>query len=211
MENRSILIGRNALDTIVKPKSFILRDIPAGSEFQHCWDKSSDSQEEDVDFDIVEDKFKGKVYPSLFFTCSGMGRFKLNLFDIRNFTFQGLDLDTYTLNADLTKDLQIQATFKVISCKPLIRNGEKVYPYFAYAGYPTYELEKAKLAKGERATEDVVKALKSSGIDPEKVDKYYRIIDIDHPLVYTEGMMINPPTQPLTPRQQAALDKKANK
>ena len=183
MKKSVITISEDVMSSVVRPKSCFLNDLEIGTTFTVNA------------LDNVKKATKSNKKVQFFYTSDKGGIFKFTVWDFKRFQYNGKSfLDFYVPQAG---DISLANTFKVISCEPSTReNGEKIYPLFCYEGYEKFsEIRTDVLAKKELASTQAEKdaivipqsaydALFQTEIKENSVDKYYRTIDIDTPILY---------------------------
>lgn len=172
-----ITIDEDIVNSVVKPMSLFLNEIKDGAIFTHIPLKATESA-----YKIKKDGDK-TIYPTFKFASSLGGIYKFTAYDLRNFTFGEQSFADYFIPRPGTMP-NLQETFTVSSSKPVLHNGDKVYPLFCYEGYAKFAELRNNLEKGEYPTEEMYEDLKKSGIKESSKDRYYRIIDIDKPIFY---------------------------
>lgn len=172
MEKHVITISEDIINNVVKPMSLFLNDVKPGDVFTHIPQPN-----------VKEYTMNGKVHPTYKYSSSAGGTYKFTTFDLRNFSHDDVRFNDYFI-PQTGKKCILKLTFKVQKCQPLLIDNEKVYPLFCYKGFEDFTAEKAKLEDGVYATEEMYTELKSTGIKPGAIDRYYRTVDIDNPIFY---------------------------
>lgn len=182
MDKQLIHISEDVIAFVVRPISLFLNDVEAGSVLTHIALPKSEGKYGIVSKGTGADKKTS--YPTFKFSSSKGGIYKFTLYDLRNFSNNGIAFNDYFI-PETGKDLCLQESFTVSSCKPLLdKDGNKIYPLFCYTGYEEYTKAKLELPEGSYPSDDMLTELKESGVKDSAIDKYYRIVDIDKPIFY---------------------------
>jgi hypothetical protein len=176
MEKHVVQISEEIITNVVKPVSLHTNDIEAGTIFTHIpLPKGTHYAIEKVD-DVER-------FPTFKFSSSKGGVYKFTSYDLRNFSYDGKSFADYFV-PKLGVAANLAVVFTVNRCEPLLYDEELVYPLYCYVGFDLFANERKAMPKGSRATDAMLAKLKESGIKPSMVDKYYRTLDIDKPIVF---------------------------
>ena len=188
-----IYISDDVMNNVVRPISLFLNDVPAGTVLSIVPPKAGI-------FDMVPSKVAGNddLLPTFEYSSNQGGKYKFTTYDLKNFSCKGKSFKEYTaLGLD---KCAIQQQFKVLSCKPLLVDNKKVYPLFAYKGIDAYTEARKALAPGAYPTEEMLEKLKASGVKETSLDKYYRVIETDLPVLYSSSALTEQEPAPKAPR-----------
>ena len=162
-------IESDVVENIFRPISLFLNEVKAGTELTF----------------ISVYETEGRVDPTkpvyhYKFLASDGNIYSFTQYDLSQFTINGVSLRD-VLRVQREKQAMLCTSFKVLGDTPRkTRDGDIMYPPFAYTGYDTY-MEQLD-AGGDRAK--LRKQLFASKVSDDYKDRYYRTVDIDKPIVY---------------------------
>jgi hypothetical protein len=172
MSNKTeeVVFAIEAMDSMVKPGSLTIRDIPTGTKFTYIR-KEGDAR-------IAPDK--DKKLPFLIWGSLTHATMRCTPYDLRKLTFGGKD---YTEDWRHGEGI-LAKEFTVKSCKPLrlAHLGDvDVYPNMFYSGFAAI----SKLAADEKRpiTTEEWNSMSKTPVLKDREKDYIRVIDIDKVIV----------------------------
>ena len=185
MSAQTITISEDVISSVIKPVSLFLNDLVVGSTFTHIMLPDATEYTKDENY-----------IPEFKFSNSEGGVFKFKHYDLKKFTHQNKRFADYFLQRP-DKTCFLRTEFKVVKVTPMLDDdGQKIYPYFAYKGYPEYLVERQAIydeneANKKAGLKTIVYIPKSAGatllatgIQDKFKERYYRIVDIDQEIFF---------------------------
>lgn len=173
MDIKLVTIESDVVETIFRPISLFLNDVPAGTKFTLIGHDSTPSRRNPKEF----------VHHYKFFATNGE-TYSFTQYDFGHFTVNG-DALQKVFTRQHGKDATLQSSFTVLGMtERKTRKGVTMYPPFAYSGNEDF-LDAVDANPND--TRNAKKALYDSEILPDYKDRYYRVVDIDvSPLYYED-------------------------
>jgi len=170
MDTQTIVIESDVVESIFRPISMFLGDIDKGSKLSFISAESSERPNRD---DLLW------RYKFLNVTTGVMLSF--TQFDLSNFNCKGKELnEVFQVKKD--SDAHLCSEFTVLGTAPrLNKENDKMYPPFMFEGYDAFLVASKVDGANIRELKNVLFASK---VKADFKDRYYRVLDIDKPILF---------------------------